>query len=89
MVNLLLEKIEPIHNFDLKKAEYENIEGLALAYINATLIILFIYDNEHVDLESGEMNDFKFSKWLNIMQDYLKQVKIDTFGWYIFYIHQT
>ena len=83
MVSLLLDKLEPVKEFDLQKAEYHNIEAVALAYIFATIAILFLYDSEpSVDSKSFDVRkDFQMREWLNIMQNHLKAVQVDTFGW--------
>lgn len=82
IVNLLLNKIKPIKEFDLSKAQYENLEALALSYIYVVLIILFQFDTNSVNKKDlDDDKNFQFNKWIEVIQNHLDNVKKDTFGW--------
>ena len=89
-VKVLTERVEPIKEFDFEHAKYKNLEQQALSYIYAVVLILFIYNK---DLNLGLLDeiiaqeDFKereyflFDEWLNVMEDRLFRIRLDTFGW--------
>lgn len=93
-VKILIERVEPIKEFDFEHAKYKNLEQQALSYIYVVILILFIYNK---DLNLGlldEMKDsilaqddfkereyFLFDEWLNVMEDRLIRIRLDIFGW--------
>ena len=81
-MKLLIDKIKPIGEIDFKKAEYENIEGLALGYIYVTLIILTRYETNQEDSSyMSEKNLFSLEEWINDMQNSFHFIKQEIFGW--------
>jgi hypothetical protein len=77
---------------DFSKAEYENIEAVALSFIYVVILVLFIF-NKTNDLakknkirETRKMTDkddhaqFLFNDWLEQMQNDLDCVRRETFS---------
>jgi hypothetical protein len=80
-VNLLLQKVEPIDKFDLKISQYENIEAIALVYIYAAILILFIYDSNNDQKSQEEEDAFSLNEWIKEMQTCLMNLKKEISGW--------
>ena len=78
---------------DLFKAEYENMEAVALSYIYVVILVLFLF-NKAIDPttinkinQTSHVNDrgrarFLFNEWLDQMQNDLDSARRAKFAWY-------
>ena len=80
---MLLNKTDRKDELNFSENKYQNLEGLALAYIFAVVFILTFYDSASIDKDIATSDDFLFGEWIDLMQNHLAAVKVDTFGWYL------
>lgn len=80
---------------DFSKAEYENIEAVALAYIYAVILVVFLFKShdlatiDEIEQTSHVHNQgdrdgvqFLFKEWLEQMQNDLNSVGRETSAWF-------
>lgn len=79
IVDLLIDTLNPISKLSLENSQYENLEAIALSYIFVSILIIFYYNP--ADLSTNSEKNFYIDDWISCMQNRLKNVKIDYFGW--------
>ncbi len=76
----LYTKLNISNKINLKNAEYENLEALALAHIYIVLVVLIQYE-PMCETKLG-IDVFSLKNWIAKMQNVLVTLKKETFGWY-------
>jgi hypothetical protein len=79
VVDFLLNKIPPTNTIDFRVNAFVSLEGQACAYIYTALYVMFFY--EPLDQNQLSSHDFSIHEWIEIMQNHLANVNVDTFGW--------
>lgn len=64
---MLMNKLPPIDHFDFQFDRLKNLEAMALSYIFATLLIVFIYDTPTSEYLK-DPNTFRLNEWIKHMQ---------------------
>ena len=85
IIQMLMQKIQPVRRLNFTKAENINIEEMALSYLYLCIIILFEYDNSSHrtlrDAETDMESVFKFEEWIKEMQNILASAERRLVGW--------
>ena len=81
LVHLLLKKLKLKDNLNFQKAEYKNLEALALSVIHIIFIVLFEYDPTNNMKHENNENLFLLDDWIKSMQSDLVNFNRNLFGW--------
>ena len=84
-----MKRSQPVKEFDLKTAKYENLERTALCHIYVVILLIFIFDeneseNKEISRETSSSTDnvrFYFFEWFYKMKNRLSNIRENIFGW--------
>lgn len=65
IVNMLMERVKPIDEFDFRTDRFKNLEAIALSYIFTAILVVFIYDGNNNG--ENDQETFNFSEWIGQM----------------------
>lgn len=65
IVNMLMERVKPIDEFDFRTDRFKNLEAIALSYIFTAILVVFIYDCSNND--DNDQETFNLSEWIKQM----------------------